>query len=118
MKGYALPFGAWLLLIAACGSSLEPPDGMATVTGEIVAVNHSMAVGLPSIHVKTTPTESCGIVFNTSDATITRRFVDGRIVMATSSELTVGTRVSVWSGAVAESCPGQARATYVQILAS
>lgn len=103
-------------LLLGCGSPSEP-DSPPTIEGSIVAMGVVMAtVGSPSIHVKEHADEECGIVFRLGDAEILRQTGGGSVEKADVENLTVGLRVRVWSGAVAESCPGQASADTVVIL--
>lgn len=103
-------------LLLACGSPSEP-DSPATIEGPIVARNVGLpSVSSPSIHVKEHADAPCGIVFGLGDAEIMRQTGDGSVEEADVEDLTVGLRVRVWSGAVAESCPGQSSADTVVIL--
>lgn len=106
-----------LAMLAGCKSGWEP-KGPPALVGEIVARDVRMSsAGPPTIHVKATPDEECGIIFAVTGSTqIRRRMADGRIRNASVSELTVGTRVAVWADAVAESCPAQAAALRVEIV--
>ncbi len=103
-------------LAAACGS-LAFPDGPPTIDGDIVGVGGEIPFGGPrTIWVKEAPDAPCGIVFTVTDATeILERQPDGSLAERSFSDLVVGRTVRVWSGAVAESCPGQARATAIAL---
>jgi hypothetical protein len=105
------------LVATACQSTSEP-DGPPAITGSIVARNVSVpGDGSPSIHVKETLATPCGIVFRMDLSTrVLRRAADGRITRASQSDLSVGQQVSVWAGAIAESCPGQGAAEVVEII--
>jgi hypothetical protein len=103
-------------LASGCRSTLEP-EGPPVIAGSIVARNVTIPAGSPSIHVKETLATPCGIVFRLSLTTrILHRAADGRITKASQSDLSVGRQVSVWAGAVMESCPGQATAEVVEII--
>jgi hypothetical protein len=104
-------------LVAGCGSTLEP-DGPAAITGPIVARDVTISTGsAPTIHVKESPTESCGIIFLLRSSTrVLHRTANGRTTKASVSDLSVGQRVSVWTDLVLDSCPGQASADVVEII--
>jgi hypothetical protein len=106
--------------IAACN---EPsiPDDPAAMTGDIVARNvPTPSTGtLPTIHVKTSSTDPCGVIFGINSSTVLRRRVaGGELRSARIDDLVVGTDVRVWAGAIADSCPGQGVATAVEIIPS
>ncbi|HET9426417.1 MAG TPA: DUF3221 domain-containing protein [Gemmatimonadaceae bacterium] len=105
------------LLVAACTSPSEP-TGAPAVTGSIVARDVRISIGdPPTIHVKGTASEECGVVFLvTSSTQVLRRGADGKLTRASVSDLTVGRRVGVWATTILDSCPGQAAATDVEIL--
>ena len=105
-----------LLALGAC-NSISEPDGPG-MTGSIVARDQSISIGdPPTIHVKTNPSEQCGVIFLVRDrTTIFRRTTEGKLVSASVSELTVGRQVVVWSQYVLDSCPGQSNADAVEIL--
>ena len=103
--------------LGACGSPSEPANESATV-GIIVARDRSTSIGNPpTIHVKDTPSEECGVIYLvTPDTRIIRRSPSRRIRPASVAELTVGVRVDVRSSGVLLSCPGQSWADVIQIL--
>jgi len=73
----------------------------------------------PTMHVKESTDEECGIVFTLTDATeIARRTPGGELEPARVEDLRVGRTVRVWAlgDAVARSCPGQATAEAVELL--
>ena len=113
-----LRVGAALCLITsgACNSAYEPKGP--GIAGSIVARDGSTSIGgAPTIHVKTTPTEECGVVFLVRPRTsIFRRAADGRLSAASVADLTVGRQVTVWAEYVLDSCPGQSTAERVEIL--
>lgn len=118
MTKFRAAFIATLLLTLGTGCrSASEPDGPAVITGSIVARDLTIPIGSRSIHVKETLATPCGIVFRMELWTrVLRRAADGRITRASQSDLSVGQQVSVWAGAVAESCPGQATAEVVEII--
>ena len=103
--------------VAACHSALEP-DTPPAFTGDIVARDVTISFGQPpTIHVKESPDEECGVIFLVGPTTrILRRSPDGKVTRASVSDLTVGRRVGVWAGVVLTSCPGQSTAQVVEIL--
>lgn len=107
------------VLAAACGS-LTFPDRDPVIQGEIVGVGLDIPFGGENtIWVKETPESPCGIVFAVTESTdIGERQPDGSIEEGPFSDLTVGRTVRVWaSGAIAESCPAQGRASDIELLA-
>ena len=106
-----------IALVAGCRSVAEP-HGTPAMTGPIVARDVSISIGgPPTVHVKTTPSEECGVIFLvTSSTEIFRRSGSGDLVSVKASELTVGRRVSVWAELVLESCPGQSEAKAIEVL--
>ena len=116
-KSRSVLFTILLAALAAGCRSTSEPDGPPAITGFILARNVTIPAGSPSIHVKETLATPCGIVFRMDILTrVLRRAADGKITRASQSDLTVGKQVSVWADAVAESCPGQARAEVVEII--
>ena len=108
-----------LAAMAACQPAIEP-SGTPSFTGAIVARDVRISIGgPPTIHVKETSSEECGVIFLVTDSTpVFRRGANGRRVPVSVSELTVGRRVAVWTDVVMESCPGQAAANFVELLES
>lgn len=104
------------LTAGACGTTTAPALGL--VAGSIVAVDVGISLGAPpTIHVKATETEACGVVFLVRQGTrIRQRLADGRSVAATAGELTVGRRVEVRTDVILDSCPGQAGARSIVLL--
>lgn len=88
----------------SCASPTDVPNRVADADGFV------MSVAARSVHIKAM-TEQCGIVFNVDDGTrILARRADGTVVRAGRSDVTVGRRALGWAdGAIAESCPAQAR---------
>jgi len=115
------------LVVALAAVSCDPatgpelPDRDATIQGPIVARDLDTSFrdpGQPTLHVKEGDDDPCGIIFTVEESTVVvRRNAIGERIDARVRDLTVGTRVRVWSdGAVADSCPAQARAEAVEIL--
>ena len=105
-------------LLVSC-RPLSLPDRAPTLVGVIVAETRPPpgAAGRPTVHVKQTPGEPCGIVFSIgSETDIVVRDPRGALSRAPFDSLTAGRIVRVWSGAVAESCPGQSRAGAIEII--
>lgn len=105
----------WLAL--ACGSPTFP-DRPPTITGGIVGIGPEVPFGgARSVWVKDDPGDPCGIVFTATDDTeIGVRRDDDAIDPRAFGTLAVGQEVRVWSGAIAESCPGQGHADAIEIL--
>lgn len=103
--------------LAGCNSATEPGSPPA-ITGAIVAHDLTIPIGAPpTIHVKETPTDECGVIFLVRSGTrVLRRGSDGRVTNATAADLTVGRTVKVWANVVLDSCPGQSTATAVEII--
>ncbi len=108
-----------LLLVGGVGcASMTFPADRATITGEIVGVGEGVPFGGPrSVWVKEAPDSPCGIVFAIDARTrIRERHADGSLSGRVFSDLSVGRKVRAWTDAVAESCPGQARAQAIELL--
>ena len=103
-------------VLMGCESS-SGPSGLPAITGPIVERDRSTSIGgPPTVHVKETVDEECGIIFVIrSPVRIQRRAPNGSVMNASLSDLTVGRRVAVWADAIAESCPAQAAALAVEI---
>ncbi len=103
--------------VVACHSAIEPagPPGL---EGTIVARDLSISIGgPPTIHVKEAPSASCGVIYRVEPSTrISRRVANGQLSSASVSDLVVGRRVAVWADVVLESCPGQASASFVEVI--
>jgi hypothetical protein len=116
--------------VSACASLTSPtlperdpslPDreayGPATIVARDAATSFSK--DLPTMHVKTSTDDECGIVFTlTGETEIARRTPGGELDPARAADLRVGRVVRVWAigDAVARSCPGQATAEAVELL--
>jgi hypothetical protein len=105
-----------LVLLVGCGS-LSAPDEPAAIEGTIVARNTyvSMPTAMPAIHVKSSATDQCGIIFSVNRATIAKRST-GDLVKANEDDLTIGKHLRVWTNIVLDSCPGQAGAEFVEVI--
>ena len=103
--------GAALLLVAACSSPTDLPDGPPSADGSVITVSAS------SVHIRGA-SEQCGIVFRINDDTrILLKLTDGTIERAAMTDVTAGRRAQGWaSGAIAESCPAQAGADVVLLI--
>jgi hypothetical protein len=108
------------LLVAAIGAGCKPvsePGGTPVITGVIVARNDQTPFDGPlTVHVKETEDAECGIVFTLGRSTrVQRRASGGMLTLGSTTDLTIGRHVAVWTDVVAESCPGQAGAKAVEI---
>lgn len=105
------------VLALACGS-ITFPERDPTIRGDIVGTGPDIPFGSGNtIWVKETPESPCGIVFTVTASTdIGEQQPDGSIAERSFSDLTVERTVRVWSGAVAESCPAQARANAIELV--
>jgi len=113
---YALVVVLFVSVLEACNSVSEP-DRAPTITGFIVAKDAPTSIGgPPTIHVKESAADPCGIIFLVRSSTRVLRKSGGRLTEASQAALAVSTPVSVWSGIVLTSCPGQAGAEVVEIL--
>ena len=104
---------AAVALLCACSGSLIPDE--APYAGTIVARFESP----PAIHVKTATDQQCGTVFSIDSHTdIVQKLSNGTETKKGFDSLVVGAKVNVWTsnGAILTSCPGQGKATTVQIL--
>ena len=113
MKKLAL---AALILLAAC--SPAAPDDPVAIEGSIVARDAITPTSgnRSTIHVKTTPSEQCGIIFAVDSKTdLLKRTSNGQVKDAALSEFTVGARVRVWAEIIMDSCPGQSFATAIEL---
>jgi hypothetical protein len=99
------------LLIAACGSPTDVPDGPPAADGTVITVSGT------SVHIRAAA-EQCGIVFRvTSDTRILEHRPDGGNTRVSLAEITTGRRAQGWAdGPIAESCPAQAAAAVVLLL--
>ncbi len=105
-----------VLILTACFAPTRS-DSYA-ITGSIVAVDVSAPIGEPpTIHVKTSDTDECGVIFLVRPSTSIRRSLPGGgSVSVSASELTIGRRVEVTTTVVLDSCPGQSSARAIVIL--
>ncbi|MDX1579405.1 MAG: hypothetical protein R3266_13040, partial [Gemmatimonadota bacterium] len=103
---------------AGCASSLTFPDREPTIRGDVVGIEAGFPFDGPrTIWVKETPDAACGIVFRVDDDTeIGERTPRGDIAERRFENIGLGYTLNVWSGAVAESCPGQAVADVIEII--
>ena len=112
----------WLLIcVAALGcSSPTLPDDTPTIVGEIYARNIQTPTSgnRPTMHIKSSPSDLCGIIFAIGDESVLRRRIGTHTVSARLEDFTVGKSVRAWSegGLVMESCPAQAFAIAVELL--
>lgn len=114
-----LPAAAVLIAIAACGDSITFPAGQETLLGIVVGIQDDNPFDQPNaLWVKEQPDSPCGIVFRvTKDTDIGERQPDGSIAERRYSDIGLDYQIRVWSsGPVAESCPGQATATVIEII--
>lgn len=109
---------ALLALLAVACSSITFPDDEPAIQGDIVGVGPDTPFGGENtIWVKETPKSPCGIVFTVTESTdIGERQPDGSIAERSFSDLTIGRTVRAWAEFVAESCPGQALATDIELV--
>lgn len=102
--------------VAACGS-LTFPDEAPSIQGDIVGIGDDTPFGgATTIWVKEDPDDPCGVVFGTDEAFIGRRLSDGEVREIDFDQLAIGQTVRVWSGPIAESCPGQGSADAIEVL--
>lgn len=100
-----------LLAIAGCKNDLGIPTDPSALDGVVVARDTT------TLHVKHEPGEQCGVVFRVDARTdLLQRTATGTIERARFEDMVVGREVRVWAGAIAESCPGQALATAIELL--
>ena len=112
---------AGVIAIASVSACQSPPgpSGPPAISGVIVGRDQTISMGgPPTLHVKKTVNEECGIIFTIRDPVLVqRRSSSGALTAASISELTIGREVAVWAkGGIAESCPAQAGALAIQIL--
>lgn len=106
------------LALCACSSNplrLKDDDASA---GVIVARNIPTATseGRPTLHIKSNPAENCGVIYAIAPETILRRRTsNGATAAATIEQFVVGAPVKAWANMIAESCPGQATATGIEL---
>ena len=113
----AIVFAA-IAFFSACQSA-SGPGGPPAASGVIVGRDQSISIGgPPTVHVKETVNEECGIIFTIRDPVLVqKRTASGALTPASISELTIGRQVAVWArGGIAESCPAQAGALAIQII--
>lgn len=115
-RALALAMALGAATAVGCGSPTFP-DREPTLEGEIVGVGDTVPFGSQrTIWVKAAPDAACGVVFRVQAGTdIGERRPDNSVEDRRFEDLRVGQRVKIWSGAVAESCPGQATADAVEI---
>ncbi len=94
------------------------PDGDPTLEGEIFGIGNTVPFGSErTVWVKAAADSPCGIVFLVEAETdIGARQPDDSVEDRRFEDLAVGHRVRIWSGDVAESCPGQAAADAIEIV--
>lgn len=111
------PTIALLCVVLACGAPTFP-DRQPTIAGEVVGIGAEVPFGSArSVWVKESPADPCGIVFRvTEDTEIGARASDDSVDPRRFDDLAIGRDVRVWSGPIAESCPGQGRADAIEIL--
>lgn len=114
----SLSAAALILAAAACSDSITFPDRQETILGDVVGIEDDNPFDQPgSLWVKEQPDSPCGIVFRVTDDTgIGERQPDGTIAERRYEDIGLGYSIRVWSGAVAESCPGQATANVIEII--
>jgi len=85
--------------------------------GQIVGIGSAIPFGGErTIWVKAMPESPCGVVYTVDSGTdIRARQADGSIQSGVFDDLLMGQPVRVWSGPIAESCPGQADADAIEI---
>jgi hypothetical protein len=111
--------GVIAIAFASACQSASGPSGPPAISGVIVGRDQSISIGgPPTVHVKETVNEECGIIFTIRDPVLVqRRSPGGALTPASISELTIGREVAVWArGGIAESCPAQAGALAIQII--
>ena len=101
----------WTLLLAACTSPTDLPDGAPAADGSVITVSGT------SVHIRGA-SEQCGIVFRVTDDTrILQKKPDGSIATSTLASVTAGKPARGWAdGPIAESCPAQAGADVILLL--
>jgi hypothetical protein len=108
-----------IMLVAACGGITVPSDP-ASQEGVIVErdIPTSFEKDRPTIWVKDALDDECGVIYVIApDTDLFRRDDGGAATGIGVADLEVGARVRVWTGAVLRSCPGQATADAVELLA-
>ena len=107
---------ALIILSASCNSVYDVDETW--IAGFVVARDVRISSGdPPSIHVKATQEEQCGIVYLVRNSTEIRRLTSsGSFQPAAYADLVVGTRVRVKTGIVMTSCPEQAGTSAIDIL--
>jgi hypothetical protein len=118
-NGDHMRINAFLLLLLSSAGCQQPTEPSTPVmTGVIVARDMSISIGgPPTIHVKESEDQECGVIFLVRSTTpILRRPSVGSTTPGTIADLTVGRHVKVWASYVLESCPGQSKATAVEII--
>lgn len=111
-------------LVLGCGGDTLPtrPESAPIMAGVIVARQSSMQIANhgPVMHVREVFGDECGIVFGLDEGTeIRRRTAEGALEAAGLAHLQAGRFVRVWiaNRIVLSSCPGQAGADTVEIVA-
>jgi hypothetical protein len=107
-----------IFAVAACSDTLMFPDRQETIMGDVVGIEDQNPFDSPrALWVKEQPDSPCGIVFRVTDETeIGERQPDGTIAERRYEDIGLGYTIRVWSGAVAESCPGQSTANVIEII--
>ena len=109
MKRWKFAFCA--LLLTACASTTEVPDGEPTVDGAVISVSPA------SVHIRAAG-DQCGIVFRVDDDTrILLQQPDDRVTPSSIDVIRPGARARAWTdGPIAESCPGQGHADVILLV--
>lgn len=112
----ALLFATCVLAVQGCDIPFGPKDGV-FIDGVIVARDLSYwdSDPSPNMLVKQSLDERCGTLYSLGPSTKILRETGGTWSAATQAELGVGVHVSVWTGLVFDSCPGQS-GTYMVLI--
>jgi hypothetical protein len=104
--------------LAACQSDPQVPIDPNAYVGKIVNRTASAPDTASLALLIRAVSDECGAVYSVNEETILRRRTSSNAVLpAAPGDFEVGMSVRVWSdGLYAESCPGQAHATRVELL--
>lgn len=107
-----------VMLFAACSGNSFAPDNAVVYSGTVVALNPvTFGTAAPSIHVKSSTDQQCGVIFSMTNTTPIRVRVQNQTADGDVDVLKVGSKVNVYfSGIVAESCPAQGGAYAVEVV--